>query len=212
MKTRNEILVDAQRIEALGRQLGDHYRGVIGDGAESLHASRVLVRYPESRFTGVDVVRTRERWIEARVVDGVVNYQLREVERKMNVSGVFVHDHGPAVLMASASAFDVLNDAEERTENERLGEALAPFMAQKENDSAESTNPTIVKEIEGVVGAGDLPPSLRIRTKAEIVDFLAGRLTPSEFITNAIQRQRWREEVRELRFERMVIGMGGSGE
>ena len=41
---------------------------------------------------------------------------------------------------------------------------------------------------------------------------LAGRLTPREFITNAIQRQRWREEVRELRFERMVIEMGGSGE
>src|SRR5688572_29000171 len=109
MKTRNEILVDSQRIEALGRQFGDHNRGLVGDGAESLRASLVLVKYPESRFTGIDGMRTRERWIEARVVDGVVKYQIREVGRKMNGSGAFVHDYGPTVLMGSASAFDVLN-------------------------------------------------------------------------------------------------------
>ena len=212
MKTHNEILVDSRQLEALGRQFSNDYRRIVANGAEAVRVSPVLVKFPESRFTGVDGVLTRERWIEAGVVDGALNYRLLEVERQLSVSGEFVNDSGPALIIGSESAFEVLYRAEDRNDTERLGEALAPFLARKENDVVGSINPTVVKEIESIVVARDLPPSLRIRTKAGITDLLEGRLAPSEFIATAVKRQRWREDVREVQFERMVIGMGGGGE
>ncbi len=205
MKTHLELLIEARRVESLGRQYADEHRRSMADGSASdFFAPRILVTFPESHFTGVDGVRTRERWMEVAMTEGALEYRLWEVEREETASGELVRDIGPVFLMGSDSAFDVLDEAEELTEKERLGEALAPFMARTEKDEfVESIDPTIVEEIENIVAAGDLTPSTRIRTKADIVDFLEGRLDPSEFIAATIERQRWREDVREVLTERV---------
>ncbi len=65
MKTHLELLIEARRVESLGRLYADEHRRSMADGSASdFFAPRILVKFPESHFTGVDGVRTRERWIE----------------------------------------------------------------------------------------------------------------------------------------------------
>jgi hypothetical protein len=71
----------------------------------------------------------------------------------------------------------------------------------------EDADPDLIEEIETFVEADQLLPSARLRTRADIVEFLEGRLSPSEFISAAIERQgprpQNRERVAELLNKRM---------
>lgn len=211
MKTHGEMLSEARRVEALGRDFAEEWQRAGVSGGSAFIAPRTLATFPASHITGVDGMRTRERWLEVAMEEGALEYRLIEAEREETASGELVRDIGPVYLMGSDSAFDVIDEAEELIEKDRLGEALAPFMARAEKDEfVDSIDPAVVEEIENIVATADLTPAARLNTKAGIIDLLEGRLDPSEFISATIERQRWRERqcevITERAGERMVIG------
>jgi hypothetical protein len=61
------------------------------------------------------------------------------------------------------------------------------------SDGELKADPADVAQVEEILEADALPVSDRMRAKAEIVDFLEGRLEASAFIEHAIDRQRLRE-------------------
>ena len=107
------------------------------------------------------------------------------------------------LLARSDSPLEVLEKGYELAEVERLSEALAPYLDRIDSEGvAETVDAHLVEEIEAVVGAGELLPASRLHAKADIVKFLDGRLEPDEFITAAIARQRYCEDVCESMAER----------
>ena len=198
MKTNQEIQAEAQRLIVLGRQYRDEQRWAgVGVGTVSLH--RVLAQLPESRVTTAheaepesESVHThrRERFIEATMERDELVYRLMERETEMTGSGRIVRDDAPSVVMFGGSAFDSLHAGYELAEEERLAELLAPYAERGEDrECAESADGETVAELEEILETTLLPPADRIRAKAEIGEFLEGRLEASAFIGHAIDRQ-----------------------
>jgi hypothetical protein len=105
----------------------------------------------------------------------------------------------PLILTRSDSAYDVLRDGYEAIEEDRLADFLTPIANREEiAGSLEEADPELVEEIETFMEVDQLSPSVRMRTRADIVEFLGGRLGPSDFISAAIQRQGPRPQNREL--------------
>ena len=76
---------------------------------------------------------------------------------------------------------------------DRLGELLAPYADYSEGRGGEAADERTVEEVEEILGTVALPPSDRLRAKAEVVEFLEGRLEPSLFIDRCVDRQYARE-------------------
>ncbi|ACB77757.1 hypothetical protein [Opitutus terrae] len=160
MKTHQELLIEARRTEALGSAYADDYQRAIA--ANDSLAARVVMTFSGDR-TRLEAFRESQeraashhihRWIEAAVVDGILEYRLLQTEDRED--GVSVE---PEFVLGSDSAFDVLAEAYELEESERLGEVLAPFMERMEADGvADSIEPSAVEEVEQIVRAGELPP------------------------------------------------------
>ena len=214
MKTNQEIQAEAQRLMVLGRQYRDEQRWAgVGVGTVSLH--RVLVQLPESRVTTAheaepesESVHThrRERFIEATMERDELVYRLMERETEKTGSGRIVRDDAPSVVMFGGSAFDSLHAGYELAEEERLAELLAPYAERGEDrDCAESADGETVAELEEILETNLLPPADRIRAKAEIGEFLEGRLEASAFIGHAIDRQCARDDRCETLTERHEI-------
>ena len=107
--------------------------------------------------------------------------------------------NSPLILTRSDSAYDVLRDGYEAIEENRLADFLTPIANRDEiAGSLEDADPELVEEIETFMEVDQLSPSARLRTRADIVEFLGGRLSPSDFISAAIQRQGPRPQNREL--------------
>lgn len=220
MKTHDELLIEARRIEALGRQYAADQRRARDDAfAPAKLPARELMAFPESRtrvapLAGGDgeiTYRRTARWVEVAMVEGALEYRLFQSESSSINSGKDAREAEPFYVMASDSAFDVLTEGYELAEKERLAEALAPFSERiGDEETINSIEPTLVEEIENIVGAEDLTPPERIHAKTDIVAFLEGRLEPSEFIAAAIERHGRRENVAERLVERhgerMLIG------
>jgi hypothetical protein len=109
-------------------------------------------------------------------------------------SGRVVRDDAPLVVMFGESAFDTLRTGYELAEEERLAELLTPFAERSEDrDCSEPADGETVAEVEAILETNLLPPTDRLRTKAEIAEFLEGRLEASVFIAHAVERQCARE-------------------
>lgn len=198
MKTHNEIQHEAQRMIALGRSYRDEQRQ-LGHGPTVVPLPRVLARLPDSVTTSrepgtEDVHRHRwQRYIEAAIERDELVYRLQEKETVTKTSGQLVREEAPAAILVSHSGFDLLHSGYEMAEEDRLGELLAPYADFSEGRGGEAADERTVEEVEEILGTVALPPSDRLRAKAEVVEFLEGRLEPSRFIERCIDRQCARE-------------------
>ncbi len=198
MKTNQEIHSEAQRLMVLGRQYRDEQRHA-GTFEAAAPLPRLLVRLPVSLVTtahnaepeseGVHTHR-RERFVEAAMDRDELVYRLMEQETETTGSGRMVRDAAPSVVMVGGSAFDALHTGYELADEERLGELLTPYAESVEDRQGfDAPDGETVAEVEAILETSLLPHSDRIRTKAEIGEFLEGRLEPSAFIARAIERQ-----------------------
>ncbi|HVU15504.1 MAG TPA: hypothetical protein VHD32_01155 [Candidatus Didemnitutus sp.] len=198
MKTDQEIQREAERLEQLARQW-------IVAGANP--AAATLAVLPETRIGVATRLPRRHLRIEiARDDDAPEFLLLQEDIEPREVPG----STAPFVLTRSSSAYDVLRDGYEEREEERLVEALTPILNRAEADGfADDADPELVAEIETLIEVDRLNPSARLRTRADIVEVLEGRLEPGEFITSTIERKgrrlQHREFVAEVLEERMTV-------
>lgn len=124
------------------------------------------------------------------------------VEDEPPVSGGTDASASPLILTRSDSAYDVLRDGYETIEEDRLANFLTPIANRNEiAGDLDEADPELVEEIETFMEIDQLSPSARLRTRADIVEFLGGRLSPSDFISAAIERQGPRPQNRELATE-----------
>lgn len=209
MKTHREIVTEAQRLEEAGRRFAADQRRAAGDQRVLHDAFSILFAFPESHFTGYSAddgamhTHRRLRRIEAAIVGDSLDYCLVQDEIETTVTGAAVEEKTAVLVARSDSALDVLEKGYDLAVEERLSDALAPYLDRIDYEGiAESVDDHLVEEIGTVIGAGDLLPASRLQAKADIIKFLDGRLAPDEFITAAIARQRYCEDVCESMSER----------
>ncbi len=196
MKTKSEIQAEAQQLTILGRQYQNEQSQVIVNDAV-IAMPRVLMTLPEAQLVarpvpvaeGEATLAPRNmRHIEAALEGGELVFRL--MERETDYSGA--SDDEPSPVMSSRSAYDVLRTGYELVEEERLAAELERFAERSEDRDAPADGESVA-EVEAILETNLLPHADRLRTKAEIVAFLSGRMEPSAFIANAIERQCERE-------------------
>jgi hypothetical protein len=204
MKTHREIQNEAERLVVLGREYRAERRAHAGEAIVTL--PRVVGRLPDSQVSIASgeaasagaTHRRRERHIEADIEHDELMFRLVERETELAADGRSLRGARPETVMVSRSGFDLLLGGYELVEEERLAEALAPY-ADRDDTKADSE---AVAEVEGILETSGLPVVDRMRAKAEIIDFLEGRLEPGEFIEHAIDRQRLGEVCAEREVQR----------
>jgi hypothetical protein len=191
MKPDQKIREEADRLERLARQ----WISTAGPAP----TPTTLVVLPEPQIGSPARIGRRRLRIEVVRQDDTAEFQLVQEENEPGHSA----SHSDAlVLTRSGSAYDVLRDGYEAQEEERLVEFLTPVMDQLEGKGfIEDADPKLVEEVEAIVEVGHLAPSARLRARADIVEFLEGRLGPSEFISAFIERQGHRPQEREFAAE-----------
>jgi len=209
MKTNEEIQREAQRMVMAGRRYGEEHRGVVG---EVVPLPRVLVQLPDVQVTRKAEVAApgsetrlvnRHRHIEAAFEDDALIFRLMERETEPANATVATRTGDPVEVMVSRSGFDLLHAGYEMVEEDRLFERLAPYSERiEERDARDPVDEHEVAEVEAVLETHLLPPSDRLRMKADIVEFLEGRLEAGVFIAHAIDRQCAREGQRQSRTQR----------
>jgi len=198
MKPDQEIQAEAGRLEQLVRQW------IATSGATP--AAATLMVLPEPRIG--EAARLGRRFLRVEVTREADAPEFLLVQDE-TYQGQAPWQSDPLVLTRSDSAYDVLRDGYEAQEEERLVELLTPIVNRVEEEGfIEDADPDLVKEIEAMVEADHLAPSLRLRTRADIVELLEGRLGPSDFISAAIERRgppQERQRMAELLNERITV-------
>jgi hypothetical protein len=181
MRTHEEFLSEARRVEAIGALFVDEHSRAAALG-------RVLPPRVIPTLLAPPML-PRERWVEAEMIDGAIEFRLVESD---GAAG------SRSTLFASDSAYDVLIEGDELEQKEKLGEALSPIIervARHEfNDSVEAA---IGEEVEALIEIGELDPATRLRTKADIVELLGGQMDPSVFVSLVVERRAHCHELRE---------------
>ncbi|MGC4073977.1 MAG: hypothetical protein QM760_15995 [Nibricoccus sp.] len=193
MKTHQEIQTEARQLMALGGQFLSEQR--TATNAAVLSTSRTLFQFP-SNLTPAG----SERHIDAAIGEGALVFRL--VERDTNASQE--DSRSETLLASSSSANDVLSTGYELAEEERLAVELEPY-AERSEETENPADGETVSCVEAILESRQLAPVDRFRTKAEIVEFLEGRLDPSEMISRHIERQCAREGVTEKRDLKLVV-------
>ncbi|ACB74486.1 hypothetical protein [Opitutus terrae] len=223
MKTHHEIQVEAQQIDAVTRRQLDEWRQRNADAllsAESLSrpATRVLFSFPLSRRTnhrsngGVTEPHTQLtwRWIEGGFGRDQPEYYLVEEWAETTPTRGIVDQVDAFVDSTSDSVEELLFEGYKQVEEDALAERLTPVINRLEEDPSADAALAAIADIESIFDAPNLSPAERIRTKAEIRAFLAGRMDAIDFIDAVIERQYHREPARETmaehRGQRLLIG------
>ncbi len=208
MRPHREIQNEGERLVLLGREYLAERRGLAAEGS-IVALPRVLARLPDSRVTVANAALAeesevsqlhRERHVEADIENDELMFRLIEREHQLDADGRVLSEGQPESVMFSRSGFDLLLAGYELVEEERLAEALAPY-ADREDGELKS-DPESVARVEEILETSELPAADRMRAKAEIVDFLEGRLKANDFIEHAIDRQRLREVCAERQTQR----------
>jgi hypothetical protein len=168
---------------------------------------RVLVQFPDVQVTrkpetgapGSESQRVnRHRHIEAAFEDDALIFRLMVRETATGDAATVVRGGEPTEVMVSRSGFDLLHAGYEMVEEDRLFERLAPYTERiEERDGRDPLDEREVAEVEAVLETHLLPPSDRLRMKADVVEFLEGRLEAGVFIARAIDRLCAREVQRQ---------------
>lgn len=185
MKPDSEIQEEAERLERLAREW-------IVTGAAKPEPVTLAV-LPDSRIAPA----APRRHLRIAVVrdDDAPEFLLLQDEA---VAGRVEWDPDPLVLTRSDSAYDVLRDGYEARQEDRLAEFLTPIADRIGAEGfIEDASPEVIEEIAAALEADNLAPGAQLRARADIVEFLEGRLSPSDFISAAIERQSHRPQVRE---------------
>lgn len=202
MKTIQEIQVEARRLTTLGLQYqtelmlmaSRHLAGARPRTVLRFEDPRSLSQWTP-RFLGNDsLAPSTERSIDVALDRSELVFHL--MEREAGFMDFGQHDETGYAICTSRSAFDVLRVGYELVEEDRLAAALEPY-AERSEECVEPADDVTVSELEAVLEAGRLRYSDRLRTKAEIVEFLEGRLEASVFIGNVVNRQSARDVPRE---------------
>lgn len=188
----------------LGDQFKNEQRSA-GPSAFVAAVPRVLVNLPTNLATP-----GRERHVEAAIADGALVYRLMERDTENPSSGRDDYDEEGTLLASSGSAYDVLRSGYELAEEERLGAELERY-AERSEDRADPADGESVAEVEEILETNLLSHADRLRAKAEVVEFLEGRLKTSALIARNIERQCSREGYREHLVERheLKLTIGG---
>lgn len=212
MKTRDEIRIEARRLEQLAESHAAELRGPsVADGGPGVLApSRVLFTFPMTAvglpaLNDADAQRRRLtwRWIEAEYADDRPRYLLMAESAEASASRGPVDQVEAFVEMKSPSAEEVLRAGYEAGEEERLAELLAPYVERIDEVGADhAVDDGHIGKVEAIIEAHLLSPAAQLRTRAEIVEFLEGRLEAGEFIAHAIERQCAREDRCEVQTQR----------
>lgn len=195
MKTNQEIKSEAQQLTLLGRQFQNEQR-LASVGTVLVAAPRALMHFSANPISsGV------ERRVDVAMDDGAVVFRLMETGAN-DLDSQQDKDAGEGTLILSSSeASDVLSAGYVLAEGERLASALEPY-AELSEQCADPADDETVAEVETILEAEHLSPADRMRTRAEVVGFLEGRIKPSVLIGRAIERQCAREVFREAMIER----------
>ncbi len=180
---------------ALGRQFQNEQR--IAGVNTPASAVRVLAHLPANP--------ERERRVEAAIAGGALVFRLVERETDAPGSEQGEREAEGTPVASGVSAYDVLHTGYELAEEERLGVALERY-AERSQDRADPADHETVAEVEEILKTELLPPADRLRTKAEVVEFLEGRLKPSALIARNIERQCSRERLVERHELKLTIG------
>lgn len=200
MRPHREIQNEAERLVLLGRDYLAEQRARPATEVAIVPLPRLLARLPDSRVSvgaapaaeaSESREQLRERHVEADIEKDELVFRLVERECDLDADGKVVREGEPDAVMVSRSGFDLLLAGYELVEEERLAESLVPYV--DKSDGELKADPADVAQVEEILEADALPVSDRMRAKAEIVDFLEGRLEASAFIEHAIDRQRLRE-------------------
>ena len=182
MRNHDELLAEARRIGALGELFADEHR-------RATLAGRTLQPRMIDTFLAPTAL-PRERWMEVDMIDGALEYRLLETSGPRDLS--------PRTLIASDSAFDVLAEGDEIEEKEMLTERLTPLVERVGRpDFDDSVEASVVQEVEAMLDAGELDPAAQLKTRAEIMEFLAGEIEPSRLAAAVVERRSQRETVSE---------------
>ena len=179
----------------VGRQYQNEQR-IVSAGASAVAVPRELVNLPMNPATP-----GRERQVEAAVVGGALVFRLMERETDVPASDRDGRDAEGTLLASSPFAYDVLSAGYEMAEEERLSAALERY-ADRSEDRADPADGETVAEVEEILEVKLLPHADRLRTKAEVAEFLEGRLERSALIARSIERQCSREDCGERLTER----------
>ncbi|MEO7799672.1 MAG: hypothetical protein ABIY47_18305 [Opitutaceae bacterium] len=195
MKTNQEIQAEARQLMVFGGQFQNEQR-IAGLSGSVEPVPRVLVNLPMN-----PAMPGRERHVEVTIAGGALEFRLMERETDIPASDRGERDEDGTLLASSDSAYDVLRTGYELAEEERLAAALERY-AERSEDRADPADGEAVAEVEAILETKLLSPADRLRTKAEVVEFLEGRLKPSVLIAHAVERQCSRDGLREQRTER----------
>ncbi|MBK9991873.1 MAG: hypothetical protein IPP19_14370 [Verrucomicrobia bacterium] len=198
MKTNQEIQTEARQLMALGSQFQNEQR-IANASALAVAPPRVLASLPLNQ-----AMPTRERHVEAAFVGGALVFRLMERETDVPGADGIQREAEGTLLASSPSAYDVLSTGYELAEEERLAAALERY-AERSEDCDDPADGETVVEVEKILETNLLPHADRLRTKAEVVEFLEGRLEPSVLIARNIERQGAREGYCEYLVERREL-------
>jgi hypothetical protein len=195
MKTNQEIQAEARQLMVLGSQFQNEQRSDgLGSSVEAV--PRVLVNLPMNL-----AAPGRERHVEATIAGGALIFRLMERESDLPASDRGERDDAGTLLASGDSAYDVLRTGYELAEEERLGAELERY-AERNEDRADPADGETVAEVEAILETNVLSHSDRLRTKAEVIEFLEGHLKPNVLIAHAVERQCSRDGLREHQAER----------
>lgn len=213
MKTRQQITSEAQQLTALGNKyLAEQTR--VG----ALHAnpqSKVLVQFPESRAVKVaaagaglqrEAMVAFERYIEVAIKDGSLSYRLMETEAEISGFGRPMAQPVPTLIISDRTVEEPLQTGYELAEEERLADVLAPY-AERLDQSGDFmfADQETVAEVEELLEPDHFSQSDKIRSKADVIEFLEGRLDPSTLIARTLARQTADSSEHEGISERTII-------
>ena len=201
MKTIQEIQAEARQLTVRAQEHRSEL-ALVGSRNAPTPSLAVLARFPEpagmmpfAAIAGDESLLPvpRDRYVDAVVQNEDLVFRLVE---RWAAPAEARSDERPVVLVTSSDAFEVLHAGYELAEEERLADQLTPF-TDRERHCGEGPNRETVAEVESILETNLLPIADRIRTKAEIVEFLGGRMEANELIARSVGLQCVRESHRQ---------------
>lgn len=196
MKTKQEIQAEARDIIMLA---GQFLNARSANTTPASADNSMRFQFPTNLSPGAT-----QRHVEATMLGGALVFRL--IERQNNSHEPKRDQEADGILLASSpSAYEVLSAGYEMAEEERLAKDLEPY-AERSEETVDPADRETVSSVEAILGSSRLSSSDRIRTKAEIVEFLEGRLEPNELISRTIERQCARETIATRNELKLTIG------
>jgi hypothetical protein len=198
MRTRNQLEIEARQLEQTAR---DSMQGQVAASDQTLALAAAgalpLFTFPEStvrlnaasEFQG-PLSHRMVRYIDAVQRPSGMEYRLMEEEFVSSADGEPVRHYDPIELVTSDDALDALSAGYQRLDEDRLAERIESVVDRIEaNTFAEPANGEDLAEIEKATTELGLSATAKMRTKADAIDLLEGRLEPGDFVARSVGRQ-----------------------